>query len=147
MLLDYTETGVVKIDMQEYVTKILLKMPKDMDGTASLPAAEYLFTIKNGVELLNQEKSEFFHATVGKLLFLCKRGRPDIHSAIAFLCTRVQATIKHDYSKLSRTIKYLRNTKKLVLRLSADNLNIVKWWVDASYGVHHDMKSHTGGLM
>ena len=147
MLLDYTETGVVKIDMQEYVTKILGEMPEDMDGTASSPAAEYLFTIKNGIELLNQEKSEFFHATVAKLLFLCKRGRPDIQTAIAFLCTRVQAPTKHDYNKLSRTIKYLRNTTKLVLRLSADNLTIVKWWVDASYGVHHDMKSHTGGVM
>jgi hypothetical protein len=34
-----------------------------------------------------------------------------------------------------------------VLRLSTDNLTIIKWWVDASYGVHHDMKSHTGGVM
>jgi hypothetical protein len=44
-------------------------------------------------------------------------------------------------------IKYLRKTKDLVLRLSADNLNIIKWWIDASYGVHHDMRSHTGGVM
>jgi hypothetical protein len=34
-----------------------------------------------------------------------------------------------------------------VLRLSADNLNIIKWWVVASYGVHHGMRSHTGGAM
>jgi hypothetical protein len=34
-----------------------------------------------------------------------------------------------------------------VLRLSADNLTIIKWWVEAAYGVHHDMKSHTGGVM
>jgi hypothetical protein len=38
-------------------------------------------------------------------------------------------------------------TSKLVLRLSADNLNIIKWWVDASYAVHPDMQSHTGGTM
>jgi hypothetical protein len=41
----------------------------------------------------------------------------------------------------------LRATRQLVLRLSANNLNIIKWWVDASYGVHHDMRSHTGGTM
>jgi hypothetical protein len=33
------------------------------------------------------------------------------------------------------------------LRLSANNLNIIKWWVDASYGVHHDMRSHAGGTV
>jgi hypothetical protein len=34
----------------------------------------------------------------------------------------------------------------LVLRLQADNLNIVKWWIDASYAVHKDMRCHTGGV-
>jgi hypothetical protein len=34
-----------------------------------------------------------------------------------------------------------------MLRLSADNLNIIKWWVDAAYGVHRAMKSHTGDVI
>jgi hypothetical protein len=147
MLLDYSEAGHVKIDMCEYVRKIHEEMPDDMDGTATSPAADYLFKIIDGVESLDEATSEFFHATVAKLLFLCKRGRPDIQTAIAFLCTRVQHPTRHDYNKLSRVIKYLRKTKDLVLRLSADNLNIIKWWVDASYGVHEDMRSHTGGVM
>jgi hypothetical protein len=37
--------------------------------------------------------------------------------------------------------------KDLVLCLSADNLNVVKWWVDASYAVHKDMQSHTSGTI
>jgi hypothetical protein len=118
-----------------------------MDGTATSPAADYLFKIVDGIETLDETTSEFFHATVAKLLFLCKRGRPDTQTAIAFLCTRVQQPTRHDYNKLARVIKYLRNTRNLVLRLSADNLNIIKWWVDASYAVHHDMRSHTGGTM
>jgi hypothetical protein len=66
-------------------------MSNDMDGTASSPAAAYLFHIQDGIEALAKDKREFFHATVAKLLFLCKPGRPDIQTAIAFLCTRVQA--------------------------------------------------------
>eukprot|EP00978_Attheya_sp_CCMP212_P015107 scaffold38838_cov56-Attheya_sp.AAC.3 len=31
------------------------------------------------------------------------------------------------------------------LTLEADSLHIIKWWVDASYAVHPDAKSHTGG--
>jgi hypothetical protein len=145
--LDYSENGVVKIDMRDYVNKMLGKMPEDMDGTATSPAGQYLFQIKDGIEELDKEASEFFHAAVAKLLFLCKRGRPDIQTAITFLCTRVRQPTKHNYNKLGCCIKYLQNTVELVLRLSADNLNIIKWWVDASYGVHHDMRSHTGGTM
>ncbi len=33
------------------------------------------------------------------------------------------------------------------LILEATELNIIKWWVDASFAVHPDMRSHTGGVM
>ena len=33
------------------------------------------------------------------------------------------------------------------LTIEADSLNVVKWWVDASFDVHPDMKSHTGATM
>jgi hypothetical protein len=89
MTLDYTEASFVKSDMTGYVGKILNKIPEDMDGTATSPAADHLFQIIDGIKLLD-ENSDFFHATVVKLFFLCKRGRPDIQTAITFLCTRVQ---------------------------------------------------------
>jgi hypothetical protein len=130
MTLDYSEKGCIKIDMTEYVAKILEEMPEDMAGTATLPAANHLFRITADIPFLDEPTSDFFHATVAKLLFLCKRGRPDIQTAIAFLCTRVQQPTKHDYHKLVRVIKYLRQTSHLALRLSAENLNIIKWWVD-----------------
>ncbi len=118
-----------------------------MAGTVTSPAVDYLFRTLEAIELLDKTTSKFLHATVAKLLFLCKRGRPDFQTAMAFLCTQVQQPTNHDLNKLSRVIKYLQSTSTLVLRLSAKNLNVVKWWVDASYGVHHDMQSHTGGAM
>ena len=42
-------------------------------------------------------------------------------------------------------MRYLRGTKELPLILSADSANIVKWWVDGSYGIHKDARSQTGG--
>jgi hypothetical protein len=147
MTLDYTEDGVVKIDMRDYVSKILEELPKDMEGTATTPAAGHLFVIRDEAVTLGTKDSEFFHTTVAKLLFLCKRGRPDIQTAIAFLCTRVQTPTHDDRNKLTRVMKYLRSTKDLILRLRADNLNIVKWSIDAAFAVHKDMQSHTGGVM
>ena len=38
-------------------------------------------------------------------------------------------------------------TIDLVLTLSVENFNTVKWWVDASYATHHNSRSHTGGTM
>jgi hypothetical protein len=32
------------------------------------------------------------------------------------------------------------------LVLEADGTHVIKWWADASFAVHPDMKSHTGGL-
>jgi hypothetical protein len=107
MTLDYSEAGFVKLDMKDYAAKILDEMPKDIDGTATTPTADYLFQIIDGIKCLDKATSEFFHASVPKLLFLCKRGQPDTQTAIAFLCTQVQQPTKHDYNKLSRVIKYL----------------------------------------
>ena len=32
----------------------------------------------------------------------------------------------------------------MTLILRVDKLNIVKWWVDTSYAIHPDCRSHTG---
>ena len=44
-------------------------------------------------------------------------------------------------------MRYLNGTSKLRLVLSAGNLHCIKWYVDASFAVHPDFKSHTGAAM
>ena len=90
MTLDFTKDVIVKIDMREYVEKVLGEMPDKMDGTATTPAASHLFQMQSDTIILGDKKREFLHTTVAKLLFLCERGRPDIQTAVAFLCTRVR---------------------------------------------------------
>ena len=127
--------------------KILLGLPDDMKGTSPTPAANYLFNVNDSDPvLLNETEAEFFHHTVAQLLFLCKRARPDIQTAVSFLCTQVKQPDCDDYKKLARVLKYLRGTLEMPLTLEASNTRTMQWWVDASYGVHRDMKSHTGGV-
>ena len=64
---------------------------------------------------------------------------------VAFLTTRVLCPDDDDWTKLVILIRYLRVTLTIPLILSADSTNIVKWWVDGSFGVHPDTRSQTGG--
>ena len=146
MVLDYSEPGKVKIVMEKYIEGILNEMPADMTGVSPSPAANHLFDVNPEAQKLVPEKQEFFHHVVAQLLFLCKRARPDIQTAVSFLCTRVQNPDVDDYKKLARVIKYLCGTITLPLRLEVNSLSKTSWWVDASYAVHPDMKSHTGGV-
>ena len=140
--------GKVIISMRKYITDMLADLPKDMDGVSATPAAKHLFEINDeNPKYLDNERKQIFHHNVAKLLFLSKRARPDIQTAVAFLCTRVQQPDMDDWKKLSRVMKYLRGTSELKLTLEADNMNVIKWWADGAFAVHNDCKSHTGGIM
>ena len=84
---------------------------------------------------------------MAKLLFVTTRGRPDIFLPIAFLTSRVNKADTDDWLKLRRLLGYIKSMLDMTLTLSAENLNVVKWWVDASFAVRDDMKSQTGSCM
>ena len=149
MTIDYSKKGKVQVKMVDYVENMLKDLEEpEFQGEATTPAANHLFTVnEEDPELLNEEKAELFHHLVAKLLFLCKRARPDIQTAVAFLTTRVRAPDVDDFKKLGRVLKYLRGTTDLSLTLEADNSNVLRWWVDGAFAVHNDMKSHTGAIM
>ena len=56
---------------------------------ANTPAKKHLFTINEDAEALPMDKKDMFHSIVALLLFMPRRARPDIQSAIAFLCTQL----------------------------------------------------------
>lgn len=147
MRLDYSKKGEVHITMIEYIDKMLEELPTDMQNEYATPAALHLFKTNEDEVKLDEATSDLFHHNVAKLLFLCKRARPDIQTAIAFLTTRVKGPDIHDYKKLARTMGYLRATRELPLILKGDSFDQVQWWIDGAYAVHDDMKSHTGIFM
>jgi len=59
----------------------------------------------------------------------------------------VQSPDVDDYKKLAHNMRYLRATSKLKLSLKADDLTKMSWWVDASFSVHPNMRSHTGVVL
>jgi hypothetical protein len=149
MEIDYTQKGIVIFGMMiKYVENMIRDFPEKLKSTdvAKTPAGDGLFNQGQGRKLPT-ERAEACHMMVAKGLFLCKCTRPDIQPMIAVLCTRVKDLNEADWGKLVRLMKYLNGTKKKRLTLSAGNLRCIKWYVDASFAVHPDFKSHAGATM
>jgi hypothetical protein len=144
MTIDYSEENVVKFTMYDYLEDILAESPEDMKGMAVTPAHSKLFQVNPDCDKLDHKTMDWFHRTVARLLFASKRARPDLQTAVAYLCTRVACPDKDDYGKLKKLIEYLRESIYLPLILGWDESGVLTWSVDASFAVHMDMRSHTG---
>jgi hypothetical protein len=77
-------------------------------------------------------------------MYLAKRVRPDILLPVSFLSTRVHCCDVDDQRKLNRVLKYLNGTRTLGIVLRPDKNLQLDSYIDASYGVHADGKSHSG---
>ena len=147
MYLDFSEPEKLIVDMRSSIHGMIEEMPREFKGRAQTPAASHLFHVNEDSPKLDKERADYFHSLTMQLMYVAQRGRPDIRVAIAFLSTRVQSPSKDDWRKLSRVMKYLQCTTDLLLRLRCDGSGIIRWWVDASYAVHPNMRGHTGGVM
>jgi hypothetical protein len=87
MTIDFSTDGKVRFSMIDYVKGMLDELPEDMGGECVTPASSFLFEVDADCEKLDSEAADFFHHNTAKLLFLCKRARPDVQPAVAFLCT------------------------------------------------------------
>jgi len=148
MTLDFSRKGKLKIRMDDYVENMLSDFPVKFDENSKqeTPAGNDLLEAGKG-KILNEQYRQIFHTTVARGLFLSKRARLDIHPTITILASRVREPRESDWKKCVRMMRYLHNTMKWHTTLSAESLRVMKWSIDASFAVHPDFKSHTGGTM
>lgn len=148
MKLDYSVKGQLSINMIAYVETMLKGFPpEELKGAApKAPWTEHLFKVNEACDKLSVAKAEQFHTVVAQGLFLCKRGRPDIAPAIAFLTTRVKGPDRDDWSKLVKMMLFLKHTVKDVLTLRSDGTRVARFHVDAAFSVHPDFRSQTGSV-
>ena len=86
MTMDYSVDREEQIDMSEYIKMILSDVPPKMIGHATTPAASHLFQVNdNPINLDNECKEKFIHYVM-QFLYASQWGRPDIHTAVSFLC-------------------------------------------------------------
>ena len=119
----------------------------EVNDTVTTPARPRLRDVNPECTQLGSDKQDAFHSIVAKLLWIMKRARPDLETAIAFLCSRVSKSDKDDWLKLKRVIAYVKCTIDDVRVIGASSLADIYTWIDAAYAVNPDMKSQTGGCM
>jgi hypothetical protein len=145
MTISMEEAGRAIISMQGFVDEFVNDYPSTKK--VSSPSNTDLFETKHDDVMLSEQNRKFFHTIVAKLLYLGKRIRPDILLTVGFLCTRVTKATERDMIKLQRLINYVCATKNKTLTLKVEYPLRVFCFVDASYGVHVDGKSHTGAAV
>ena len=146
MVFDTSTEGEARVTMKGFVDDLLKWYGGS--GTANSPAGETLFSEKVGAAVCQEEVRKRFHSTVAKLLYLPKRARPDILTAVSYLATRVQKCYEEDIRKLERVMSSLRGSSdKGVVFRPGDREMTVRVFVDAAYCVHSNGKSHTGACV
>ena len=147
--MDITFIGNEKVTilMKDYLLEGIEDFPEDCTASVNTPAGPHLFEVNDSAKKIPEKDRKIFHSIVAKMLFVSRRGRPDIQVTIAFLTSRVSKTDVDDWKKLKRMLCFLNGTINMPLTLSIDSMNIMKTWVDASYAIHNNMRSHTGGAI
>ena len=133
--------------MQLYIDEAIHQSQLDVRRAAAMPATKSLFDIDPNAAKLSTSEFERFRSVVCKLLYVSLRGWLNILLAVVFIASRVSKATLQDQTKLKRLLEYLYGTYDLPLMLGADDIQTMYTFVDASYAVHDNMKSHTGGVI
>jgi hypothetical protein len=143
----YTEEQTAEITMQPYLKEAIDDYLHDITYEAATPAKRDLFEVDASATRLTKDAADNFHSISMKLLYVAIRARMDIILPVGFLATRVSKSTTEDQAKLQRVLEYVRGSMDEKYTIGADNLTTLRTWIDASFAVHPDMKSHTGGIM
>ncbi len=148
MTFNYSFTKEVRINMWDYLRKVIKEFSEEIMGVCATSASDHLFKVQEDRRKLSKELVGVFHHTVYQLLFVANRARHDIQMAALFLTTWVKAPDQDYWGKLVRVLKCLDGTKYMKLILSADKMKFtIHWYMDGSHQVHKDCRGQIGWLM
>ena len=86
----------IEIEMKDQIQESITWFGEPITKKPATPANKNIFVISANSPELDPNKSDTFHSVVQKLLYITKRARPDIETAISFLCTRVSKSTLED---------------------------------------------------
>ena len=112
--------------MKKHIKKAIDSFVDDITRTAASLAKNNLFEVQHESDFLDEEHADNYHSVVALLLFISRRCRLDIQTAVGYLTTRVSNPNKGDWKKAKRVLQYLNGTLDLTLTLGADDITKMK---------------------
>jgi hypothetical protein len=89
MTVDFLFRDEVRINLMQYISKVIVTFPEEIVGKAAKPASDHLFKIIENGQKLNEEQANAFCHMVYQWLFAANRAWRDIQTAVSFLTTCV----------------------------------------------------------
>ena len=82
-----------------------------------------------------------------KLLYLANRSRSDVKLGVKLFCTRVKYPDKYYWKNPTWVMIYIKSAMQIPLIIGIGNTNMFWWYIDAAFGLHNYMNSHTVMMM
>ena len=121
---DINYIGGVKVAVStpHHVGKALEYFGETLKGKVVNPTTSQLFTITSEGKELDDLKKYRYHSITNKILWIMKRSRPYLETAVYFICPRVPCPTEEDWGKLRRVLNYLKVTKYDKSIMGSNNL-------------------------
>ena len=91
---------------------------------------QVFFKVNEDGDKINFNQAVEFHLIEAKILFAAKWGIIDTCTSISFRTLRVREPEKVNWEKLFHIMEYTRGTSSLPMILSANDIEILKYWID-----------------
>jgi len=145
MTFNFETKGEARVTMKRLVDEIIAG--SGVTTEFKTPAVDELFDVRDA-QKLDVEERDRFRSYAAKLLFIAKRVRPEMLTAVSFLTTRAKEPDIDDKGKLERALGYLLATRERGIVLKIGDTMTVSAYIDAAYGVHSGTRrSHGGGTI
>lgn len=137
-----SEAGDFEISQASYIDKIVDAAGLGDAKISKFPMDSGYFKLDGKILDSNDE----YRKLIGMLLYLTTNTRPDIAASVSILSQKVCSPRDIDLNEVKRTIRYLKATKHLKLRLSSKNCGEKLYaYSDANWAEdRHDRKSNSG---
>ena len=93
------------------------------------------------------EDTTEYRSLVMSIFYVAKRSRFELLFPISYLATFSSTPLQSHYNKAIIVLKYLYRTQHFRITHKCHDESFIHAYIDASYAIHHDAKSHTGSLI
>ena len=114
-----------------------------------LPLSHILYEARSEPAETESEQMKFipYNSTLGSLLFLSTRTRPDIAAAVSMLGKFASQPCMRHWNAMKYLLRYLKGTADYGLKFTKNSGSVLKAWSDADWARDQDKRRSRSGIV